>query len=148
MKELSREELPPIIIGKLLNIGGILQKKGNQLLLPYKLNQQQFSILFSISEEGRVNQKNMVNKLLLEKSHVSKVVKKLSSMGLIKIENSNEDKRNTWLSITSEGKNTIDQCREVLGRWNSSWSESLDRDQMYQLLESLTLVQDIFKKLI
>lgn len=148
MKELSREEIPPIIIGKLLNIGGILQKKGNQLLLPFSLNQQQFSILFSISEEGRVNQKNMVNKLLLEKSHVSKVVKKLNSMGLIKIENSKEDKRNTWLSITSEGQEIIEQCRELLGNWNSSWSESLSKDQMVKLLESLTLVQNIFQNII
>jgi DNA-binding MarR family transcriptional regulator len=49
----------------------MLQRKGNQLLLPFDLNQQQFSILFSIEQKGKIKQKNMVNQLVLEKDHVS-----------------------------------------------------------------------------
>jgi DNA-binding MarR family transcriptional regulator len=50
-----------------------------------------------------VNQKSMVNKLLLEKPHVSKVTKKLHRMGLIDVEASEEDKRSSWLSMTTSG---------------------------------------------
>ena len=47
---LEREEIPPVIIGKLMTISGILQREGNRLLLRFQLNQQQFSILFEITK--------------------------------------------------------------------------------------------------
>jgi hypothetical protein len=67
------KEYPSIIIGKLMSISGILQRETNRLLLPYQLNQQQFSILFEITKANELKQKNMVNRLILEKSHVSKI---------------------------------------------------------------------------
>jgi len=70
---LSEKEFPSVIIGKLMNISGILQREGNRLLLPYQLNQQQFSILFEIAKAKQVQQKSMVNRLLLERAHVSKM---------------------------------------------------------------------------
>lgn len=73
------------MIGKLLNIGGMLERKANRLLSPFDLNQQQFSLLFEIAQAGRVNQKTMVNRLMLEKAHVSKIIKKLSGMGLVAV---------------------------------------------------------------
>ena len=142
---MDKKELAPIIIGKLLNIGGMLQRKGNQLLLPFNLNQQQFSILFSIEQEGKVKQKNMVNKLVLEKAHVSKVVKKLFNMGLIDIEASTEDKRSSWLSITEKGKDTVEECRKSIYKWNEDWTNEIDMDQLHSLLDVLTILQNVFK---
>ncbi|HBD94222.1 MAG: hypothetical protein A2015_02655 [Spirochaetes bacterium GWF1_31_7] len=142
---MNKKELAPLIIGKLLNIGGMLQKKGNKLLLPFNLNQQQFSILFSIEQKKKVNQKNMINKLVLEKAHVSKVVKKLYNMGLIDIETSSEDKRSSWLSITKKGQDTLEKCKEYIEKWNEEWVSEIDKDQLYVLLDSLTNLQNIFK---
>lgn len=144
-KSMDKKELAPIIIGKLLNIGGILQKKGNQLLLPFNLNQQQFSILFSIDQEVKVNQKNMVNKLVLEKAHVSKVVKKLNNMGLINIEVSSEDKRSSWLSVTTKGKQVLTECKNCIFKWNEDWTNDIDHDQLETLLDGLTILQKTFK---
>jgi len=142
---MDKNELAPIIIGKLLNIGGMLERKGNQLLLPFNLNQQQFSILFSIEQERKVNQKNMINKLVLEKAHVSKVVKKLSSMGLIEIEPSAEDKRSSWMVITEKGKNTVKECMQIIHKWNEDWISEIDNEQLMTALDSLTILQKIFK---
>jgi DNA-binding MarR family transcriptional regulator len=142
---MNKKELAPIIIGKLLNIGGMLEKKGNQLLLPFDLNQQQFSILFSIEQEGKVNQKEMINKLVLEKAHVSKVVKKLCKMGLINIETSTEDRRSSWLSITEKGGNIVRECQKHIYQWNEDWINEIDKEQLNGLLDSLTVLQDIFK---
>ena len=141
---MDRKEFASITIGKLLNIGGMLQKKGNQLLQPFDLNQQQFSILFSIYEEGQVNQKQMVNKLVLEKAHVSKVVKKLHTMGLIDIEESKEDKRSSWLSITEKGKKTVMACKKELNKWNIEWTAHVNEKQFEGLVDSLQLFQDVF----
>ena len=142
---MDKKELAPIITGKLLNIGGMLQRKGNQLLLPFNLNQQQFSILFSIEQESRIKQKNMVNKLVLEKAHVSKVVKKLYIMGLIDIETSAEDKRSSWLTITEKGRETVRECKKCIYSWNDDWTTEMEQDQLLTLLESLTIIQNVFK---
>ncbi len=142
---MDKKELAPLIVGKLLNIGGILHKKGNQLLQPFNLNQQQFSILFSIEKDGKVNQKNMVNKLSLEKAHVSKVVKKLYSMELIDIKISTEDKRSSWLSITKKGRDTVNDCIKCLNNWDLDWTNEIDEEQLNSLLDNLSVLQNVLK---
>ncbi|MDC7235248.1 MAG: winged helix DNA-binding protein [Spirochaetales bacterium] len=143
---MDKAEMAPIVIGKLMNIGGMLQKRANLMLAPFQLNQQQYSILFSIYQEDRVQQKNVINKLMLEKAHVSKVVKKLHSMDLIDIELSEQDKRSSWLMITDKGKKLVHKVRGVSADWNKQWTGELDMNQMNQLLESLTMIQNVFKE--
>lgn len=138
-------ELAPIIIGKLLNIGGILQRHSNKILLPFGLNQQQFSIFFEIAKAGKVKQKDMVNRLLLEKAHVSKVVKKLHKMELITITASDEDKRSAWLELTSEGGKTLKKCREIFREWHREWLEDLDEKQLGSMVENLGQLQAVFE---
>ncbi|PLX15776.1 MAG: hypothetical protein C0597_08520 [Marinilabiliales bacterium] len=82
---MDKTELAAIIIGKLMNIGGMLERKSNRMLLPFELNHQQFSVFFEIGKAGKVKQKDMVNRLALERAHVSKVIKKLQNMELIKL---------------------------------------------------------------
>ena len=138
-------QLAPIIIGKLLNIGGMLQRHGNRILLPFGLNQQQFSIFFEIAKAGKVKQKDMVNRLLLEKAHVSKVVKKLHRMGLITITASDEDKRSAWLAPTPEGKQILNKCRGIFKKWHKEWLEAVDDKQLNSMLENLSHLQAVFE---
>ncbi len=137
--------LAPIIIGKLLNIGGMLQRQGNKILLPFDLNQQQFSVFFEIVKVGKVKQKDMVNRLLLEKAHVSKVVKKLQKMELITVTVSGEDKRSYWLSTTQKGEQTLKKCMKIFEEWNKEWLGAIDEKQLPLMLENLTQLQSVFK---
>jgi len=138
-------QLGPIIIGKLLNIGGMLQRHGNKVLLPFGLNQQQFSIFFEIGKAGKVKQKDMVNRLLLEKAHVSKVVKKLHRMELITITASDEDKRSAWLAPTAEGQQILNKCRGVFKEWHKEWIEAVDKKQLNSILENISHLQAVFE---
>lgn len=138
--------LAPIIIGKLLNIGGMLQRQGNRITLPFGLNQQQFAIFFEIANPGKVKQKDMVNRLLLEKAHVSKVVKKLHKMELITITLSDEDKRSAWLAPTPKGKHLLNRCREAFQKWHKEWLDALDDKQLGVILENLSLLQAVFEE--
>ncbi len=138
-------QIAPIIIGKLLNIGAMLQRNANKLLLPFNLNQQQFSIFFEIAKAGKLNQKEMVNRLLLERAHVSKVVKKLEKMELIIIAPSNEDKRSSWLSTTPKGEQLLHNIMEIIEKWNKEWIAAYDQKQLQSMLDNLTLLQTLFK---
>ena len=143
---MNKEQIPGIIIGKLMNIGGILQRQGNKMLLPFNLNQQQFSIFFEIAKVGKVKQKEMVNRLLLEKAHVSKVVKKLQQMELITITENDEDKRSYWLSVTKKGDEILKQCTEMFSDWNKKWICEIDETELSSILDNLTTLQNIFKE--
>ncbi len=143
---MKKEQIPGIIIGKLMNIGGILQRQGNKMLLPFNLNQQQFSIFFEIAKVGKVKQKEMVNRLLLEKAHVSKVVKKLQQMELITITENDEDKRSYWLSVTKKGDEILKQCTEMFSDWNKKWICEIDETELSSILDNLTTLQNIFKQ--
>lgn len=139
-------DFAPIAIGKLLNIGGMLERKANQLLSPFGLNQQQFSLLFEIDRTGRVNQKTMVNRLVLEKAHVSKIIKKLAGMGLVDVEISAEDRRATWLTITPRGSALVARCREAIGNFNRVWFAAADQTRLVGALDALTELQRVFRE--
>ena len=138
------KEYPSIIIGKLMSISGILQRETNRLLLPYQLNQQQFSILFEITKANELKQKNMVNRLILEKSHVSKVVKKLQSMGLVHIIPSKDDKRSALLKPTAKGIKLVAECRTLFQKWNKEWFAQFDGQELEQILNSTDRLQKVF----
>lgn len=144
--ETLKKDTPGIIIGKLMNIGGLLQREGNRLLQPFGLNHQQFSVFFEIAKAGKVKQKDMVNRLLLEKAHVSKVVKKLYQMGLISISETPEDKRSFWLSLTADGEETLARCRAVFRDRHREWTCDLGEAELFSLLETLARLQKVFKE--
>ncbi len=140
------KEFGPIVIGKLMNIGGMLQRKANKLLYPFGLNQQQFSILFEIRKVERVCQKSMVNRLVLEKAHVSKIISKLHQMELIEIEPSIEDKRSSWISITPKGIEMVTRCQESIAKWNKEWIKKIDKDERRPMIDNLSVLQNLLKE--
>lgn len=142
---MNKSEFAPILIGKLLNIGGMLQKQGNKMLVPFGLNQQQYSIFFEIGSAGKVKQKDMVNRLQLEKANVSKVVKKLQNMELITVTIQDEDKRSSWLSVTPKGEEVLNSCMNMFRKWNSEWISTIDEKQLSSMLENLSTLQSVFK---
>ena len=88
------------------------------------------------------------NRLLLEKAHVSKIVKKLHSMDLITVTRSDEDKRSYWLSPTPKGEQTLKECMKLFEEWNKEWSGSMDEKQIESALENLTHLQAVFRNMI
>lgn len=140
----NEKEIPSKIIGRLMNISGILLRESNRLLLPFQLNQQQFSILFEIAKANEVQQKNMVNRLLLEKAHVSKVVKKLQIMGLIDIIPMADDKRSAILSLTEKGQKLTNECQAVFYEWKKECLAQFEANELLQILESIDKLQKAF----
>ena len=143
---MDKLQIAPQIIGKLLNINGMLQRHGNRVLMPFGINQQQFSILFEIAKAKKVKQKEMVNRLSLEKAHVSKVVKKLYQMELITIATLDEDKRSSWLKTTQKGNQLLNKCMKNFEKWNEDWLEVFEDKQLDSILNNLTYLQSVFKE--
>jgi len=142
---MSTQQLAPVVIGKILLISGLIKRYGNKTLFPFDLNQQQFSILFEIVKAGNVKQIDMVNRLSLEKAHVSKVVKKIHKMELITITESDEDKRSCWLAPTQKGKETTNDIMQLFEKWNKEWTKDIDEKKIESIIEHLSILQNAFE---
>ncbi len=130
-------ELSPQIVRILLQLGAFLQKDGNRITEEFGLNQQQFVLLNEIVEKKSVNQKHLVGELLLEKSNVSKIVKKLHLAELITVSKSPYDRRATILMPTQKGKDVWATCMNKLNKWNRSCLQDLNKDEAENTLAVL-----------
>lgn len=124
-----------------MNIGALLERGTNQLLAPYGLNHQQFSILFEIFRAGRVQQKDMINRLLLERAHVSKVVKKLEAMGLVEIAAHLDDGRSSWLSVSTQGRELVQTCQRLFDVQKRAWFGHFETQELLRILEGVSALQ-------
>jgi DNA-binding MarR family transcriptional regulator len=124
-----------------MNIGALLERSTNRLLLPHGLNHQQFSILFEIFRAGKVQQKDMINRLLLERAHVSKVVKKLEAMGLLEVIPHPDDGRSSWLSVSTKGRALIQTCQGHFDVQKRKWFRHFDTPELLQILEAVSALQ-------
>jgi hypothetical protein len=66
------------IVQLLLKNGLFLQREVNQVFRRFGLKQQQFSVLDGIVWHGPINQKDLSETLLFEKSNISKIVRILT----------------------------------------------------------------------
>lgn len=124
-----------------MNIGAVLERTTNRLLVPYGINHQQYSILLEVFRAGRVQQKDMINRLLLERAHVSKVVKKLEAMGLLEIAEHPDDGRSSWLSVTTQGRALVQTCQRLFDIQKSAWFRSIDTRELLQIVEGVSALQ-------
>jgi DNA-binding MarR family transcriptional regulator len=137
----KREEAASRLVGKLMNIGALIERESNRLLSPHGLNHQQFSVLFEIFHAGRVQQKDVTNRLLLERAHVSKVVKKLVDMSLIEVAPHPEDRRSAWLSVSAKGLSLVQACRSVFATRKRAWFRAFDTPQLQELVGGIAAIQ-------
>jgi DNA-binding MarR family transcriptional regulator len=66
------------IVQLLLKNGLFLQREVNQVFRRFGLKQQQFSVLDGIVWHGPINQKDIAEMLLFEKSNISKIFRVLT----------------------------------------------------------------------
>ena len=81
------------IVKDMLRMGSALYRNGDRIAGAYGLNQQQFIVLSEIVNSGPINQKQLVGEMIIEKSSLSKIVKKLKSLDLVTSTSSPDDGR-------------------------------------------------------
>jgi len=139
----SSNNLTNSIVYNLLKIGSRLHKTGDAIAAEYRLNQQQFVVLNKIANRKTLIQKDIISDLLLNKPHVSKILKKLKQLGYIETSESPTDKRSTIIRITKTGQTVHKKCLEDFNRWNENWLEGLTGPQLEQIHQSLHMLLNI-----
>ncbi len=134
---INTPERASVIVRGLLKLGSDLHRLGDKITGEYGLNQQQFVVLSEIVNRGPINQTQLVGGLVIEKSNLSKIVKKLRTMGLIESSSSPDDGRATLLSVTKKGKTVWEDCMERFNGWQASWASPLSDGEMAQITKVL-----------
>lgn len=125
------------IVKDMLRLGSALYRNGDRIAGVYELNQQQFIVLSEIVNSGPINQKQLVGEMIIEKSSLSKIVKKLKSLGLVTSAVSPHDGRATLLSATQKGKTVWKDCMGDFHNWQINWAGSLTKEEIKQTIKVL-----------
>ena len=144
-KERKRLESETRIVQMLLKCGLFLQREMNRACGRFGLKQQQFSVLNEIVWHGPISQKELVDRLLFEKSNVSKIVRILQEKNLIAVSVAPGDRRMTLLSETVEGEAVWRNCMRVFHESSSKFTSELSEKETADAILFLKKLQRAFK---
>ena len=132
------DELRTTIARDLLKFGAFLQRIGDRVLRPFSVSQQEFAVLSAIVREGKpIYQTTIIVALLVERSNLSKIVKRLEMKGLIRVHPRPEDGRLRLLDASPSGVDLFRRANTALIRWNKEWMEGFNGDDLLSLREHL-----------
>ncbi|MDG1915918.1 MAG: MarR family transcriptional regulator [Crocinitomix sp.] len=103
------------ISSKILKCNRIISSVFRKHLLPFNITNSQMSILFIVAKRGEATQQELATMLYLEKSTISRNMKRLFDGQLI-IKNSAKQ-----IQITEAGKDFLE---EIIPAWNRAMDES------------------------
>ncbi len=127
------------IVFNFLLIGAFLYREGNRILNEFGLNQQQFVVLKYISSRQPINQKEIHSHLLFEKSNLSKIIKKLENLELIKKTPGLNDSRYSLLTIKQKGKIIVKKAIKKIEIYNTELLENFSGKEIIKLNNTLEI---------
>jgi MarR family transcriptional regulator, 2-MHQ and catechol-resistance regulon repressor len=139
------EDVTQIVQG-LLRCGHFLQREMNQVCQRFGLKQQQFSVLNEIIWNGPLTQKELGERLLFEKSNVSKIVKILFERNWIGVAVDTHDRRMTLLSETPEGFAIWEKSMQAFKQSSSELISILSENEQLNAIRFLKTLQNAFKR--
>jgi DNA-binding MarR family transcriptional regulator len=122
LRSQKNTEMEAQLVQLLIKSGVYLQRELNQVFQRHGLNINQFSVINEIVLQGPVSQKKLCERLLSEKSTISKIVKTLQDKKLISVSVAPNDRRSTLLIETAQG---AELRRDCLQRFYESSTEFL-----------------------
>ena len=130
-RNIDAADLP---IGKLVS----MISRGHNIYLNHNLkeldiNATQFHLLFEISNQRNLNQEKISSRCNINKGAVARSIKKLEEKGLVVREIDNENRRQNKVSLTKNGKMTLDKAIEYFNDWESKVFSQNDAEDKYSL---------------
>ena len=128
------DQLRTSVVRDILKYGAFLQRIGDRILRSYGTTQQEFAVLSAIARDAKpLYQTTIVVDLLVERSNLSKIVKRLQAKGLIEVLPTEGDRRRRLLNLSPAGLDLFMQADVALRRWNKEWMEGFNRGDLRAL---------------
>ncbi|WP_163340414.1 MarR family winged helix-turn-helix transcriptional regulator [Desulfopila sp. IMCC35008] len=125
------------LVMSLIKNGLFLQRKLGQVCQQFNLNTNQFLVINEIILKGPLSQKELCNRLLFEKSNISKIIKTLQDKELISVSVAPADRRSTLLIETVKGIEIWKDCLQSFNHSSADLMTSLSDRELLDILELL-----------
>ena len=103
-------------------------------------------ILFEIKLHGTCIQSDIVKTLHIDKSYLSRLIKRFYKNGLIKKDKSDDDKRATKITLTAKGNTEAERLIKLTNNHIKAQISKLSSDECSKLCNSLNTVISILGK--
>ena len=136
-----------VLVQSLIRSGLFLQRELSQVCQHYGLNANQFNVLNEIKLHGPLSQKELCERLLFEKSKLSKIVKSLQDRELITVTVAPEDRRLTLLIETEKGDQLINECLQNISKASTGLMAVLSNEEVLKIIKILTKLEKSFRRI-
>ena len=107
----------------------------------------QFAVLYALCAEQGVDQKTLGERVSLDRSTTTEVLKRLTRRGLVRSLRDTRDGRRNRLHLTPSGRRTVERLTPRAVRMNTMLVSVLNECERTELLRMLNLVVDADERL-
>lgn len=111
-------------------------------LKPYDLTAEQFHLLKNIFENTPLSQNQLCEIGKKSAANVTRILDRLEKKGFAKREKNPADRRSTLLSLTSQGKELVDEVSGLFESFSERLTEGISDQEQALLAQLLLKVQD------
>lgn len=120
----------------------LLDDGDRRVLRAFNLSPSQFAVLLLLDGEAGWRLTDLSERLLVDKSTITRIVDRLERAGLVRREADPDDRRVQRVALTGQGRETRDRARAAHERSIERRMGALDTDEQRQLLALLTRLRD------
>ena len=130
-------------IGKVINQLAILNRNdSNQRLKQYNLTGSEGAVLLMFNEKPELYQEDIIKKLEIDKSAVTRLLKRMESKNLIKRIQAPNDKRYCLIGITESGLEKQKLVDRVFNKKDHDIVAGLSKEEQSELRRMLEIIKN------
>ncbi len=123
----------------------LLDDGDRHLFSEYELSPSRFYAMVHINEEPGISSSGLSERLLCDKSNVTRIVRGLEKQGLIERRRHETDGRTLRLYLTENGLETCTQVQIALKQYNETRLNGIGEDAQNKLLENLNALNTVLQ---
>ena len=109
-------------------------------------SRQQLMVLVDLAMSGKAMLKEIAHHQCMPTPNLCIMFRKLESEGLVARDVDNQDRRNTWYSVTPKGRKIVNQFRENVFDMIESFCRGLTSDEEKKLTKCFLEINNILKR--
>ena len=141
----NRVSLPPASLARntgflMSKVSQLARERFERALEPMGLRARHYGVLIALAGEGPHAQKDIGEKLAIDRTTMVGLVDELETLGLVERRRDPEDRRRYDLALTDAGRRMISEAEAVAARVQDAVLAPLGDDERRQLHEMLTSI--------
>lgn len=108
----------------------------------YSITIDQWLLLKNIQEEPSINQTELSEKVFKDNASVTRIIGMLVKSGMLKRNVNDNDRRRTSLTVTDQGKKTLNEVQSVISKNRSTALKGIRNEELEALKKNLLKIID------